>query len=118
MNKSLGELNHWRSKFEHEALARIEELEATKIKLQARLSESESTMQNQNGKLILLEKAKNALTKEIEEIAARVDQANVLYAQAEKKIKMMDKTIVEWKAKADGVSMELNNCQKECRYPS
>ena len=118
LNKSLGELNHWRSKFEHEALARIEELEATKIKLQARLSESESTMQNQNGKLILLEKAKNALTKEIEEMAMRVDQANVLYGQAEKKIKMMDKTIVEWKAKADGLSMELNNCQKDCRNAS
>lgn len=29
-------MNHWRSKYEHEALARIEELEATKIKLQVR----------------------------------------------------------------------------------
>ncbi len=57
---------------------RIEELEATKIKLQARLAESESTMQNQNGKLILLEKAKTALTKEIEEVAARVDQVMIL----------------------------------------
>ena len=34
LNKSLGELNHWRSKFEREAMSRIEELEATKIKLQ------------------------------------------------------------------------------------
>jgi len=35
-------------------------------------------MQNQNGKLILLEKAKTALTKEIEEVAARVDQVMIL----------------------------------------
>jgi len=34
-------------------------------------------MQNNNGKLILLEKAKGTLTKEIEEIASRVDQVFV-----------------------------------------
>ncbi len=38
--------------------------------------------------------------------------------QAEKKIKMMDKVIAEWKAKADSTSMELNNSQKECRNAS
>jgi len=36
LNKAVGEMNHWRSKYEHEALVRIEELEATKIKLQVR----------------------------------------------------------------------------------
>ena len=45
-------MNHWRAKYEQEAVARIEELEATKLKLQARLAESESTMENLNGKLI------------------------------------------------------------------
>merc|ERR550539_1636426 len=28
---------------------------------------------------------------------------------------MMDKTIGEWKSKANGLSMELNDSQKECR---
>ena len=46
LNKILGEVNHWRAKYEQEALARIEELEATKVKLQARLAESEATMEN------------------------------------------------------------------------
>merc|ERR1711936_299397 len=50
--------------------------------------------------------------------AARVDQANMLYGQAEKKIKLMDKTIGEWKSKANGLSMELNESQKECRNAS
>ena len=56
-----------------------------------------------------LDKAKLGLTKEIEEMTSRVDQANVLYSHAEKKIKQMDKVIAEWKIKADGISMELNN---------
>merc|ERR1711874_526029 len=85
---------------------------------QARLAESEGTVTNLNGKLMSLEKAKLSLTKEIEEMTSRVDQANVLYSHAEKKIKQMDKVIAEWKVKADGISMELNNSQKECRNAS
>jgi myosin heavy chain 6/7 len=47
LNKTMGEVNHWRAKYEQEAVARIEELENSKVKLQARLAESESTMENQ-----------------------------------------------------------------------
>merc|ERR1712051_80206 len=32
--------------------------------------------------------------------------------------KQMDKVIGDWKLKADGTSMELNNSQKECRNAS
>merc|ERR1719210_1451443 len=52
LNKILGEVNHWRAKYEQEALAKIEELEYSKVKLQARLAESEGTMTNLNGKLM------------------------------------------------------------------
>merc|ERR1719411_2167817 len=118
LNKAMGEVNHWRAKYEQDAVAKIEELEYSKVKLQARLAESEGTMTNLNGKLMSLEKAKLSLSKEIEEMTSRVDQANVLYGHAEKKIKQMDKVITEWKSKADGVSLELNNTQKECRNAS
>merc|ERR1712226_174007 len=118
LNKAIGELNHWRGKYEGEALVKIEELEATKVKLQARLAECESTMENLNGKLMALEKSKMGLTKEMEDVACRVDQAHMLHNQAEKKIKMMDKTIGEWKTKANCLSQELNDSQKECRNAS
>merc|ERR1712226_1123214 len=118
LNKAIGELNHWRGKYEGEALVKIEELESTKVKLQSRLAESEATMENLNGKLMALERAKLGLTKEIEEMTVRLDQANVLFSHAEKKIKQMDKAIAEWKSKADSVSLELNNTQKECRNAS
>jgi hypothetical protein len=35
-----------------------------------------------------------------------------MYSQAEKRVKLMDKVIAEWKTKADNISLELNNSQK------
>ena len=43
------------------SLSRIEELENTKMKLQARLAECEGTVENLNNKLISLEKSKAQL---------------------------------------------------------
>ena len=54
LNKVIGEVNHWRAKYEQDALAKIEELEASKVKLQARLAESEATMENQVHLLIIV----------------------------------------------------------------
>ena len=54
LNKVIGEVNHWRAKYEQDALAKIEELEASKVKLQARLAESEATMENQVHLMIIV----------------------------------------------------------------
>merc|ERR1719245_1056891 len=114
----MADANHWRSKYENDAMGKIEELETTKLKLQARLAESEGTMENLNSKLMVLEKAKLQVTKDIEDMVHKVDQVNMVYNQAEKRVKLMDKVIAEWKAKADCISLELNNSQKECRNVS
>jgi len=118
LQKLLADANIWRCKYENDAMAKIEELENSKHKLQARLAECESTMENLNSKLVSLEKAKLQAQKDIEEMSHRVDQVNVMYNQAEKRVKIMDKVIAEWKTKADNVSLELNNSQKECRNTS
>merc|ERR1712038_739244 len=89
--KFMGEANLWKSKYENDALGRIEELEMTKLKLQARLAECEGTMGNLNGKLMSLEKAKMQLQKDIEDMGHHVDQVTQLYNQAEKRVKLMDK---------------------------
>merc|ERR1719225_1525331 len=107
LQKMMADADHWRSKYENDAMGKIEELEMTKLKLQARLAESEGTMENLNSKLMVLEKAKLQVTKDIEDMVHRVDQ-----------VKMMDKVIAEWKVKADVTSLELNNSQKECRNAS
>ena len=64
----------WRTKYQSEALGKIEELEMTKLKLQARLAENEGTMENLNGKLMALEKARLIVQKDIEDMAHHVDQ--------------------------------------------
>ncbi len=118
LQKVNADANMWRCKYENDALGKIEELENSKLKLQARLAESESTVENLNSKLVALEKAKLQVQKDIEEMAHRCDQVNIIYNQAEKRVKLMDKVIAEWKTKADNVSLELNNSQKECRNAS
>merc|ERR1712088_440389 len=111
LQKMMADANHWRSKYENDAMGKIEELEMTKLKLQARLAESEGTMENLNSKLMVLEKAKLQVSKDIEDMVHRVDQVNIMYNQAEKRVKLMDKVIAEWKVKADVTSLELNNSQ-------
>ena len=81
--------------YEREGVAKVEELENTKLKLQARLAECEGTVENLNGKLIQLEKSKQKLQQDIEEVGSHVDQANIQHNMMEKKIRQFDKIIVE-----------------------
>ena len=66
--KAEGEAAMWRGKYESEAVAKAEELEMTKMKLQARLTEAESTIENLNGKLTQIDRAKSKIGAEIEEM--------------------------------------------------
>merc|ERR1712072_318050 len=90
----------------------------SKMKLQARLAEAESTIEQVNAKLSQVEKAKMKIQAEIEEMSAQADQANVLNAQMEKKARQFDKIVGEWKQKVDSLSMDLDVAQKECRNAS
>ena len=54
--KAEADANFWRLKFEQDGIAKIEELEHTKLKLQARLAECENTVDNLSTKLDSLEK--------------------------------------------------------------
>merc|ERR1711915_299777 len=116
--KAEGEANVWRIKFEKEGIAKIEELESIKMKLQARLAECEGTVENLNTKLVNLEKSKTHLQENIDDMPARVDQSNIVNSQMEKKLKQFDKVVHDWKTKADGYSQELEVSQRECRNVS
>merc|ERR1712076_126883 len=58
LNKACSDADMWRQKFETEALAKAEDLEMTKMKLQARLTEAQGTLEQMNAKLGQVEKAK------------------------------------------------------------
>merc|ERR1711923_695295 len=46
------------------------------------------------------------------------DQAQILNNQMEKKARHFDKIVIEWKRKVDGLAMDLDVAQKECRNAS
>ncbi|XP_026481135.1 myosin heavy chain, muscle-like isoform X10 [Ctenocephalides felis] len=115
LSKANAEAQLWRSKYESEGVARSEELEEAKRKLQARLAEAEETIESLNQKCISLEKTKQRLATEVEDLQIEVDRANAIANAAEKKQKAFDKIIGEWKLKVDDLAAELDASQKECR---
>merc|ERR1719191_1801385 len=88
------------------------------MKLQARLTEAETAIDNLGAKLGNIEKGKGKLQGEINEAAVNLDQAVILNNLMEKKAKQFDKLLGEWKAKAAGLGMDLDVAQMECRNAS
>ena len=118
LNSAQSESDMWRLKYEQEGLAKAEELEMSKLKMQARLSEAESTVNQLNSKLSQLEKVKHKLQDEIGTMAIQLDQAQILCASMDKKAKQFDRIVSDWKRKIDRLSMDLDNSQKETRNAS
>ena len=99
----------WRQKYEIDGLAKAEELEMSKMKLQARLSESTAMIEQLALKLGQLEKSKATLSADAANMAQMLDQAQILNAAMEKKAKQFDRIVLEWKAKVDGLGVDLDN---------
>merc|ERR1712038_287093 len=118
VGKNNQEAEYWRQKYENEALIKAEELEMVKLKLQARLSEGESTIEQLEGKLRQLENSKTKIQAEKDDMSAQCDQAHILNNSLEKKAKQFDHILGEWKGKADGLSMDLDVAQRESRNAS
>ena len=65
--------------------------------------------------MVALEKTKQRLSTEVEDLQLEVDRATAIANAAEKKQKAFDKIIGEWKLKVDDLAAELDASQKECR---
>uniref|UniRef100_A0A6G1S6V3 Myosin heavy chain, muscle n=1 Tax=Aceria tosichella TaxID=561515 RepID=A0A6G1S6V3_9ACAR len=115
LSKANAEVQTWRTKYESEGLARLEELEEAKKKIGIKLQEAEEHIEQLNVKCSGLEKTKQRLTGELEDMQIEVEKANSLAATLEKKQKTFDKIISEWKQRVDDLSAELDASQKECR---
>merc|ERR1711944_106660 len=68
LSKAQAEIQLWRSKFETEGLGRVDELEGSKAKLSARLTEAEETIDSLNQKVASSEKTKHRLEVELEDL--------------------------------------------------
>merc|ERR1719153_1053850 len=115
LNKAQGDADMWKQKYEIDGLAKAEELEMASMKLQARLSEGQSTIEQLNGKLSQLERAKAKAQADLNDMTVQLDQAQILNAQMEKKAKQFDRIVGEWKGKVEGLSMDLDVAQNETR---
>jgi chromosome segregation ATPase len=118
LNKALGEADMLRVRYEKEGVAKAEELEMAKLKMQARLSEADSTADQLKAKLAQLDKARAKLASDLEAQAQALDQAQILNLGMEKKAKQFDRIVGEWKSKVDSIGMDLDSAQKETRNAS
>merc|ERR1712183_937292 len=105
----------WKSKYETEALGRIDELEGGKAKLGSRVMEAEETIDSLNTKIAATEKTKHRLESELEELAMEYERTHAAAIITEKRAHNFDKVVGEWKCKADDLLSELEACHTEGR---
>merc|ERR1711936_1538525 len=115
LSKAGAEIQLWRSKFEVEGVGRIDELEAGKHKLTAKIVESEEHIEALNSKVAATEKTKNRIGTELEDLQMEYERTHAAAIITEKRGRSFDKVVGEWKAKAEDLSAELEASQAECR---
>merc|ERR1719384_514473 len=69
-------------------------------------------------KLAQIDRARQKIQSEIDEVSVQVDQAHILNSSMETKARNFDRLVNEWKIKVDGLSKDLDIAQKECRIAS
>ena len=94
---------------------KAEELDMSKLKLQTRLAEAESTIETLHSKLQQVEKSKLKTQEDLAVMSTNLERSQTLNASLEKKAKHFDVLVGEWKCKVDGLALDLNTAQKETR---
>merc|ERR1711937_312179 len=115
LSKAQAEIQLWKSKYEVEALGRIDELEGGKAKLASRVQEAEEVIETLNAKIASSEKSKSRMEAEYEELSMEYERTHAAAMITEKRGRNFDKVVGEWKAKADDLMAELDACNSECR---
>merc|ERR1719411_1513183 len=115
LSKAQAEIQLWKSKYEVEALGRIDELEGGKAELNSRVQEAEEHIENLNSKIASSEKSKSRMDNELEELSMEYERTHAAAMITEKRGRNFDKVVGEWKAKADDLMAELDACNSECR---
>merc|ERR1719341_1073300 len=87
LSKSSAECLIWRQKYEIDGIRRVEELEGDKLKIVARLEEAEQSVEQLNIKNVGLEKIRQRVTTELEDVQIEVERAQTMFAAAEKRQK-------------------------------
>ena len=91
LSKAQAEAQLWRSKYETEGLGRVEELEGSKQKITARLSEAEETVDSLNQKISSTEKSKHRLAAKLEDLQLEYERVHAAAVISEKRGRNFDK---------------------------
>merc|ERR1712079_668969 len=98
-----------------EGMGRVDELDMSRNKLMARISEAEENVEGLNVKIANGEKSRSRMQTDLEELSMDYERTHGAAIITEKRGKNFDKVIGEWKAKADDITAEVEASQKECR---
>merc|ERR1711990_88613 len=115
LSKAQSEIQLWKSRFETEGMGRVEELEAARNKLQAKIVESEELVDVLTTKVANAEKSKTRMNNELDDLAMEYERVHAAALITEKRGKNFDKVLGEWQSKAADVSAEVAASQDEGR---
>merc|ERR1719228_1272148 len=115
LSKAQAEIQLWKSRYETEGMGRVEELEAARNKLQAKIVESEELVDSLTTKVANAEKSKTRMNNELDDLAMEYERVHAAALITEKRGKNFDKVLGEWQSKAADVSAEVAASQDEGR---
>merc|ERR1711990_117676 len=115
LSKAQAEIQLWKSRFETEGMGRVEELEAARNKLRAKIVESEELVDSLTTKVANAEKSKTRMNSELDDLAMEYERVHAAALITEKRGKNFDKVLGEWQSKAADVSAEVAASQDEGR---
>ncbi|XP_069033862.1 myosin-7B-like [Embiotoca jacksoni] len=105
----------WRTKYETEAVLRIEELEDAKKKLVVKLQTTEEAVEASQAKCSSLDKTKQRLQTEIEDLLVQLERSNAAALALDKRQRGYDKLLSDWKLKFEETQTDLEVSLKESR---
>merc|ERR1711976_764521 len=115
LSKSQAEIQLWKSRYETEGMGRIEELESSRAKLQAKIVENEELVDVLSTKVSNAEKSKGRLATDLDDISMENERVHAAALITEKRAKNFDKVLGEWQSKAADLSAEIGASQDEGR---
>jgi len=115
LSKANSEAAEWKTKYDTDGASRVEELEDAKRKLAARVLEMEEALSAAETKASGMEKVKNRMNEEVEDLLLDLEKAQSIANSLEKKQKKFDALINEWKGKCDETQIELDTALKNVR---
>jgi len=116
LTKAAADAAEFRRKFESgEGGASTADFDDLKRKMGSKISELEGQVEAAQGKCSSLEKGRNRLQCELEDVMLEMERSTALASQTEKRQRAFDKTVDEWKRKVSDLQHELETSNSDSR---